>query len=285
MGSAPSQSQPVPPVSLVLADSDALLREALAELLRQQGYEVTIAPDGLTALEQVRTGRPTYLICDVILPLVTGEQLCRLLRQDPVLRTTRIIALSPLAPIDLAQLPALSADAYVAKASVDQMFRHILDALAQLEDPPRESEARLVFGFEHFHSRPAVTALLSEVHQWEVMLEALGDTVLHLDRAGRILTVAADTLGFFPHGPVYLIGNALLAVWPPACPIPDELVAVLSGAGEPVRVHATLLGAERPLRLSLLPITEHGVCTGFLFIVNAAGGEAHGAAQSTPCAF
>ncbi len=273
MGSAPSQPNSVPPVSLVLADSDPLLRDALTELLRQQGYEVIVAPDGLTALEQVRTHRPTYLICDVVLPQLTGDQLCRLLRQDPVLRTTRIIALSGLAPIDLEQLPALSADAYVAKASVDQMFRHILQALAQLEDPHREGEARLVFGFEHLHPRQAVTALLSELRQWEVMLEALGDTVLHLDRAGRILSVATDALGFFSMGPAHLIGNAVLAVWPPACPVPDELVAVLSGARDPMRVHAMLLGAEIPLRLALLPITEHGVCTGFLLILEAAGVE------------
>ncbi len=274
MGSAPPPPQPVPPVSIVL--SDALLREAVAELLRQQGYEVILAPDGLTALEQVRTRRPTYLICDVILPQVNGEQLCRLLRRDPILRTTRIIALSALAPMDLAQLPALSADAYVAKASVDQMFRHIVDALAHLEDPQLELDARLVFGFEHFHPRPAVSALLNEVRQWEVMLEALGDTVLRLDRSGRILSVATDTLGFFPHGPAYLIGNKVPAVWPLACPIPDELVAVLSGARDPMRVHAMLPGAEHPLRLSLLPITEHGECTGFLLIVEAGGGEEHG---------
>ena len=88
-GSAASQEAARP--SIVFADNDALMLEAISELLRSKGYDVHGAEGGLAAWERIRQLRPTYLILDVVMPQLDGSQVCGLVRRDPTLRNTPII--------------------------------------------------------------------------------------------------------------------------------------------------------------------------------------------------
>ena len=58
--------------SIVFADNDPLVREAIVELLRSKGYDVHVAEDGLAAWEGIRHVRPTYVILDVVMPKLDG---------------------------------------------------------------------------------------------------------------------------------------------------------------------------------------------------------------------
>lgn len=78
--------------SIVLADNDRLILEAIGELLRSKGYEVQVAEDGLAAWHLIRQTRPTYIVLDVVMPKLDGSQVCWLVRRDPVLRNTPIVA-------------------------------------------------------------------------------------------------------------------------------------------------------------------------------------------------
>ena len=62
--------------SIVFADNDPLVREAIVELLRSKGYDVHVAEDGLAAWVRIRHVRPTYVILDVVMPKVDGGQVC-----------------------------------------------------------------------------------------------------------------------------------------------------------------------------------------------------------------
>ena len=65
------------PGTLLLVEDDAFLRATYRELLVGQGWEVLAAPDGFNALLQAnaRRGRIDLLICDVILPQMSGIEL------------------------------------------------------------------------------------------------------------------------------------------------------------------------------------------------------------------
>jgi two-component system cell cycle response regulator DivK len=60
--------------------------------LRSQGYEVTTADDGLTAVEMALADRADVIVMDLELPGITGFEAARRLRQDPRTSRTPLIA-------------------------------------------------------------------------------------------------------------------------------------------------------------------------------------------------
>jgi DNA-binding response OmpR family regulator len=75
---------------LVVEDEPALL-DTLEYNLARQGYEVSTAANGPTALEIARRERPDLIVLDVMLPGLDGFEVCRILRQEmivPILMLT-----------------------------------------------------------------------------------------------------------------------------------------------------------------------------------------------------
>lgn len=78
------------PKVLVVEDEPALV-ETLEYSLRRQGYDVSVATDGMAALEVARRERPDIIVLDVMLPRLDGYEVCRVLRQEmsvPILMLT-----------------------------------------------------------------------------------------------------------------------------------------------------------------------------------------------------
>jgi len=80
----------VKPKVLVVEDEPALV-ETLEYSLRRQGYDVSVAMDGMAALETARREKPDIIVLDVMLPRLDGYEVCRVLRQEmsvPILMLT-----------------------------------------------------------------------------------------------------------------------------------------------------------------------------------------------------
>jgi len=65
---------------ILLVDDDVMLRETLGFNLRNAGYEVRTAADGVVALEEARVRTPDLVILDLMLPELDGLTVCRGLR-------------------------------------------------------------------------------------------------------------------------------------------------------------------------------------------------------------
>ena len=80
---------------ILVVDDDVLVVEALKELLTSSGYEVRVATRGQEALEILDTERFDLLILDVVMPKMTGFDLCKEVRQrDDEMSTVKIIMLT-----------------------------------------------------------------------------------------------------------------------------------------------------------------------------------------------
>ena len=62
---------------ILVVDDDGSQRELLAGFLREIGAEVKAAPDGPSALEEVRSGFPDVALCDFRMPGMNGRELLR----------------------------------------------------------------------------------------------------------------------------------------------------------------------------------------------------------------
>ncbi len=83
---------------VLVVEDDTDLRESLSQALQDHGFHVTQAGDGQQALDLLHSGaRPSVILLDLMMPVVSGWELRDLLREDP----------------SFAQIPQLIISAYV----------------------------------------------------------------------------------------------------------------------------------------------------------------------------
>jgi two-component system OmpR family response regulator len=71
----------MPPTVLVVDDERTVL-ETLASGLEREGYRVLTAADGAAGLREFRAGRPDLIVLDLMLPELSGVELCRIVRRE-----------------------------------------------------------------------------------------------------------------------------------------------------------------------------------------------------------
>ena len=120
--------------SILIADDDANIVQALRFLMEKEGYRVRVARDGDAALAAVAEHRPDILLLDVMMPRRNGFDVCKSIRADGEFAKTRIIMLSAkgLAGERSRGLGA-GADDYLTKPF---STRELLARVKQMLDPP-----------------------------------------------------------------------------------------------------------------------------------------------------
>lgn len=100
---------------LVIEDND-LNRTLLRDVLEYYGYEVTEAANGAEGIDRVRESPPALILLDIQMPVMNGFTSIGVLRSDPVLGGTKIIALTSFAMKgDRERIMAAGFDGYLAK--------------------------------------------------------------------------------------------------------------------------------------------------------------------------
>ncbi|MDE2491812.1 MAG: response regulator [Elusimicrobia bacterium] len=82
------------PARILIADDVPDLLEALKETLEREGYRVTAVEDGAAALAAIRAQPPDIAVLDMKMPRMTGFDVCRALREDPLLENLPVVILS-----------------------------------------------------------------------------------------------------------------------------------------------------------------------------------------------
>src|SRR6266481_5926611 len=90
--SVPSSKNPC----VLLVEDDRSLRRYLEVVLRQEGYEVFVAADGLEGMRILLRSAVDVVVTDAIMPHLNGYELCRFLGNTPHLSHIRIVLLSAL---------------------------------------------------------------------------------------------------------------------------------------------------------------------------------------------
>ena len=81
---------------ILVVDDDMVSRAAVCMMLRDEGYVVTEAVDGTTALEQFYKDPPDLVLLDVVMPEPNGYEVCHRLKDDPETRLTPVVLLTGL---------------------------------------------------------------------------------------------------------------------------------------------------------------------------------------------
>ncbi len=91
-------------------------REMITDLLRGMGLSVTVAGDGLEAIEQIHNRRPDMVVLDIVMPHTNGYELCRRIKADPLTQNLPVVMCSSKSEeFDRYWGMKQGADAYIAK--------------------------------------------------------------------------------------------------------------------------------------------------------------------------
>jgi DNA-binding response OmpR family regulator len=118
--------------SILIADDEPNIVLSLEFVLAEEGYRVRVARDGREALEALAAETPDLVLLDVMLPHVSGFDVCQRIRAEPAWRDVRIVMLSAKGrEVEVQKGLALGADAYVTKPfAIKELLAEVARQLA-----------------------------------------------------------------------------------------------------------------------------------------------------------
>ena len=78
-----TREKPPADTRILVVDDDQQNVELLEAYLTGAGYQVLRALDGASALKQVADGNPDLVLLDIMMPDISGYEVCRRLKKDP----------------------------------------------------------------------------------------------------------------------------------------------------------------------------------------------------------
>jgi DNA-binding response OmpR family regulator len=101
---------------VLVADDELPILTALEFLLHDHGYEVMTVQNGEEALAALARFAPDLVVLDVMMPLLSGYEVCRRMREHPDWRRVKIIMLSAKGrDAEVSKGVSAGADLYVTK--------------------------------------------------------------------------------------------------------------------------------------------------------------------------
>lgn len=156
---------------ILVIEDDPASQQLMSYLLSAHGYQPITASRGDQGLETARRERPDLIICDIQLPGLDGCSIARALKQDSVLRTIPLVAVTALAMVgDRDAILSAGFDAYVSKPIDPEQFVPHIEPLLGVQ--PRSSLQLVPPGQPaKLHHSPAYRGTILIVDDSEVNLE------------------------------------------------------------------------------------------------------------------
>jgi len=102
--------------TILIADDEPNILVSLEYLMKREGFEVLLARDGEEALALARSAAPDLVLLDVMMPRLTGFEVCQALRSEPATAAMRVLMLTAKGrEVDAAKGLGVGADGYVTK--------------------------------------------------------------------------------------------------------------------------------------------------------------------------
>src|SRR5215469_15645494 len=128
--------------TILVVEDDPRMQRVLQRMFADESYEVIKAGDGNSALELFRTKKPIAVVLDLILPQVSGRELCQ--KFKAVAPETPVIIVSAISEVvDKVLLLELGADDYVTKPfSPRELMARVQAAIRRRKRPATSTTYR-----------------------------------------------------------------------------------------------------------------------------------------------
>src|SRR5690349_22592085 len=179
---------------ILIVDDDRKILDLLLDLLALEGYEVATAVDGSEAIDLALSFEPDIVVSDVVMPNVSGLELCRHLKEDPRTAFIPVMLISGLIPAGDGGIEGLHAGA---DDYIDLPFRN---------EELQVKVARLV-------ERHRIEGALKESEERYRSLVELSPDAIVVHHEGKFTYVNPSAVKLWgASGPQELIGKSILDV-------------------------------------------------------------------------
>ncbi len=111
---------------ILVVDDDPIIRDMMRDILDFEGYSISTARNGHEALQMLRSEQDFLVFLDILMPGMSGQELCAALEAEPQLRKRHIIVLMS-ALDNLEEATSLNADAILQKPFLVEDVINILE--------------------------------------------------------------------------------------------------------------------------------------------------------------
>ncbi|MBI4836956.1 MAG: response regulator [Candidatus Portnoybacteria bacterium] len=128
---------------ILIVEDDNLIAEMYAGKFKKAGYEVAVAKDGLEAITKAKENKPDLVISDIVLPNKDGFEILQTIKNDPELKSTKVILFTNLGePENIKKGIESEADAYLIKAhsTPSQIVEKIEEILNGTKGPENDMD-------------------------------------------------------------------------------------------------------------------------------------------------
>ena len=182
---------------VLVVDNSQVTLKILTNLLQKENYEVETAEDGLAAIEIMEQFKPDIMIIDLIMPKITGDKLCQIIRKMPAYDEVFLIILSAIAAEEEIDFINFGADACIAKRSAKETIKNILTVFEHAKNKNTAELSKQIFGIENVQVRQITKELLVSKKNFEITLQNMADGFMALTPSAKIASVNSVAIDFF----------------------------------------------------------------------------------------
>jgi DNA-binding response OmpR family regulator len=123
-----------PPFVLIVEDEDNIAT-ALEYVVKREGYGHARIADGADVMEFIRRQHPEVVLLDIMLPSVSGYEICQEIRLDPSLTDVKVLMMTARgSALEKRKAMALGADGFVTKPFDLGTLRGEIKRIVTMED-------------------------------------------------------------------------------------------------------------------------------------------------------
>jgi two-component system, OmpR family, alkaline phosphatase synthesis response regulator PhoP len=131
----------MPNMRILIADDNQLNRELLEAYLAERDYEIAMAVDGQDTLRQVDAFEPDLILLDIMMPKLSGFEVCRQLKDDPQRSKIMILMVTALNQLgDIERAVAAGTDDFLSKPVSKVELLKRVENMLRLKDTVNELE-------------------------------------------------------------------------------------------------------------------------------------------------
>jgi len=171
---------------ILIVEDDPAISETVAYNLVSEGYQIQVASDGLEGLELAREMQPDLVILDIMLPKMSGLDVCRMLKKESDHKILMMTARD--SEVDILHGFDCGADDYVTKPFSMRLMKARAAALLRRGEPVLERQE-----FETNAAEPAPRAAIRSDENTLLVAENV-----ELDSLAREVRVAGNIINMRP---------------------------------------------------------------------------------------
>ena len=123
---------------ILVVEDEEILRTALSEELKQEGFEVAQAKDGQEGVEKALSEKPEIILLDLVMPRLDGLGALRQMKENPLTKQIPVVILTNLSDYGkVSEALSLGAMDYLVKANyqLEELINKIKVILARKDSP------------------------------------------------------------------------------------------------------------------------------------------------------